>query len=75
MNDLDVADLKQACLDISKAACEIFDGLDRHGDEAPWLDRAVLQSMVDLAITHKVLADHFRAKASLRLGTLLRRSS
>jgi hypothetical protein len=61
------SDLKQACLDLSGAACELFDGLDEHGDEAPWEDARYLHALMRIATAHGELASHFKAMAARRL--------
>jgi hypothetical protein len=65
-----VTRLKQACLDISNAALALFDQIDEHGTEAPWVGANVL-TMKRLAESYDQIRSYFRrpgGDAARRLG-------
>src|SRR4051794_19801097 len=61
-----VTRLKQACLDISNAAIALFDQIDEHGTEAPWVGTNVV-TMKRLAESYDQIRSYFVVQAEMRL--------
>lgn len=61
------AALKQACLDLSNAALALFDQLDEHGTEAPWVGGNVL-TLGKLTAAHEEIRSYFARQAVTRLS-------
>ena len=73
----DVNDLKQACLDLSKAALTLFDGLEEHGVEAPWQGNVLkgegmeyLLAIAEIRNSWFTLSEFFARQSASRLLAL-----
>lgn len=64
-----VTDLKQACLDLSNRALELFDRFDEHGLEAAWVRDGVLV-VARMEQAHEVVRSFLERQATRRMLAL-----
>ena len=65
----DVRDLQQACLDLSKAATDLFDRFAEHGLEAAWVGDGILD-VIAMQKAHEVLRSFLARQSASRLMAL-----